>query len=216
MQYQRGSIRRISYLDGKIKIQNPIHMTQMQEKLYKAGVIDEYGNYIQGSGDTNELTGPKSKDDTIIDDWDDDQLIYTEDGDLSFDVPGKAGVIDVERLVQEQGADQAIYTLYNVTVRTAEKAIKGYRGVRMDDKSCASIAKKVMRRFDISEKHAPGMETVLADRIKAYTEAVTQRALRLSVPCAAECRTAGKLKAAVRRCVCSVCFVYVAKRKHAP
>ena len=69
-------------------------------------------------------------------------MIYTEDGDLSFDVPGKAGVIDVERLVLEQGADQAIYTLYNATVRTAEKAIKGYRGVRMDDKSYTAIAKK--------------------------------------------------------------------------
>jgi hypothetical protein len=127
-----------------------------------------------GTFDKNNPDIRYSKDDTIIDDWDDDQLIYTEDGDLSFDVPGKAGVIDVERLVQEQGADQAIYTLYNATVRTAEKAIKGYRGVRMDDKSYAAIAKKVMRRFDISEKHAPGMETVLADRIKAYTEAVTQ------------------------------------------
>lgn len=115
-----------------------------------------------------------SKDDTIIDDGDDGQLIFTEDGDISFDVPGKESVIDVERLMQEQGADQAIYTLFNATVRTAEKAIKGYRGVKMDDKSYAAIAKKVMRRFDISEKHAPGIETVIADRIRAYTEAVTQ------------------------------------------
>ena len=31
---QRGSIRKITYSNGKVKIQNPIHMTQMQEKLY--------------------------------------------------------------------------------------------------------------------------------------------------------------------------------------
>ena len=41
---QYGSIRRITYTDGKVKIQNPIHMTQMQEKMFKAGSIDEFGN----------------------------------------------------------------------------------------------------------------------------------------------------------------------------
>ena len=61
---KRGSIRKITYSDGKVKIQNPIHMTQMQEKLYKAGVIDEYGN------------AKFSKDDTIYDVYD--------DGDFGF------------------------------------------------------------------------------------------------------------------------------------
>ena len=49
---QRGSVRRITYSDGKVKIQNPIHMTQMQEKLYKAGVIDDYGNMRKSVDDT--------------------------------------------------------------------------------------------------------------------------------------------------------------------
>ncbi len=51
---QRGSVRRITYFDGKVKIQNPIHMTQMQEKLYKAGVIDDYGNMRKSVDDSIE------------------------------------------------------------------------------------------------------------------------------------------------------------------
>ena len=51
---QRGSVRRITYSDGKVKIQNPIHMTQMQEKLYKAGVIDDYGNMRKSVDDSIE------------------------------------------------------------------------------------------------------------------------------------------------------------------
>ena len=39
-----GPIRRISYADGKVKVQNPKSMTEMQKKLFEAGVIDEFGN----------------------------------------------------------------------------------------------------------------------------------------------------------------------------
>ena len=55
---QFGSIRKITYSGEKVKIQNPIHMTQMQEKLFRAGVIDEYGNPIN-------LSGKKSKNDAF-------------------------------------------------------------------------------------------------------------------------------------------------------
>ena len=39
-----GSIRRITYSDNKVKIQNSINKTAMELALEKAGVVDEYGN----------------------------------------------------------------------------------------------------------------------------------------------------------------------------
>ena len=41
-----GPIRRIAYVDGKVKVQNPKNMTAMQRKLYEAGLIDEFGNKL--------------------------------------------------------------------------------------------------------------------------------------------------------------------------
>lgn len=42
-----GSIRRITYSDGKVKIQNKKNMTATERALRDAGVIDDYGNVIQ-------------------------------------------------------------------------------------------------------------------------------------------------------------------------
>ena len=100
---QRGSIRRLSYSDGKVKIQNPIHMSQIQEKMYKAGLIDEYGN------------SRLSKEDTIFDDFEDEEVMFTADGDIAFDGFGADAqrTIDVKEMVQKQGAEHAVYTLYN-------------------------------------------------------------------------------------------------------
>ena len=41
-----GPIRKIAYVDGKVKVQNPKNMTDMQKKLYEAGIIDEFGNKL--------------------------------------------------------------------------------------------------------------------------------------------------------------------------
>ena len=46
-----GSIRRIAYVDGKVKIQNPKNMTDMQRKLFEAGIIDEFGNKLNSDRD---------------------------------------------------------------------------------------------------------------------------------------------------------------------
>lgn len=42
-----GSVRKISYADGKVKVQNAKNMTDMQRALLKAGAIDEFGNSKQ-------------------------------------------------------------------------------------------------------------------------------------------------------------------------
>ena len=41
-----GSIRRISYADGKIKAQNSRNATAFQKALVKAGAVDTFGNPI--------------------------------------------------------------------------------------------------------------------------------------------------------------------------
>ncbi len=51
-----GPIRKIAYVDGKVKVQNPKNMTEMQRKLFEAGKIDEFGNVIfseRGDGTSN-------------------------------------------------------------------------------------------------------------------------------------------------------------------
>ena len=50
-----GSIRRIAYVDGKVKIQNPKNMTDMQRKLFEAGIIDEFGNKLNSDRDSDYL-----------------------------------------------------------------------------------------------------------------------------------------------------------------
>ena len=42
-----GPIRKIAYVDGKVKVQNRKHMTDMEKKLLAAGIIDEFGNYLK-------------------------------------------------------------------------------------------------------------------------------------------------------------------------
>ncbi len=50
-----GSIRRIAYDAGKVKVQNPKNMSLMQKKLYEAGVVDEFGNKLSDR-DTNPVS----------------------------------------------------------------------------------------------------------------------------------------------------------------
>ena len=51
-----GPIRRIAYVDGKVKVQNPKNMTAMQKKLFDAGIIDEFGNKRFSERDTESVS----------------------------------------------------------------------------------------------------------------------------------------------------------------
>ena len=46
-----GPIRKIAYVDGKVKVQSPKNMTDMQKKLFDAGIIDEFGNKLNSDRD---------------------------------------------------------------------------------------------------------------------------------------------------------------------
>lgn len=121
--------------------------------------------------------GRYSKDDTIFDDFEDEEVMFTADGDIAFDGFGADAqrTIDVKEMVQEQGAEHAVYTLYNAAARTAEKAIKGHSGIQLGEQNYERIAKKLMRQFGISGKHSPEMQAVIADRVKAFADAVKQK-----------------------------------------
>ena len=41
-----GPFRRITYDGGKVKVQNPKNLTDMQKALLNAGAIDEFGNKL--------------------------------------------------------------------------------------------------------------------------------------------------------------------------
>lgn len=57
---QRGSIRIISYVDGKVKVQNKKNMTPMELALRKAGIIDDFGNLIENSDEVHSSQDPDS------------------------------------------------------------------------------------------------------------------------------------------------------------
>ena len=66
----------------------------------------------------NDPNGRYSKDDTIFDDFEDEEVMFTADGDIAFDGFGADAqrTIDVKEPVQEQGAEHAVYTLYNAAL----------------------------------------------------------------------------------------------------
>ena len=51
-----GPIRKIAYVDGKVKVQSPKSMSEMQKKLYEAGIIDEFGNKLFSDRDTDSVS----------------------------------------------------------------------------------------------------------------------------------------------------------------
>ncbi|MBQ6890336.1 MAG: hypothetical protein IJN53_04890 [Oscillospiraceae bacterium] len=48
-----GPIRKITYADGKVKVQNSKNMTEMQKRLFEAGIIDEFGNKLLSTRDSD-------------------------------------------------------------------------------------------------------------------------------------------------------------------
>ena len=109
------------------------HLLDNQRKTDRAGVSGQTQSEVPGgnSGSSNAITsdnaqktsyniapnGRSSKDDTIFDDFA-DEVIFTADGDIAFDGFGADAqrTIDVKEMVQEQGAEHAVYTLYNAAL----------------------------------------------------------------------------------------------------
>ena len=77
-------------------------------------------NNSDGGKEFNDPNGRKSKNDTIFDDFEDEEVMFTADGDIAFDGFGADAqrTIDVKELLQEQGAEHAVYTLYNAAAHS--------------------------------------------------------------------------------------------------
>lgn len=61
-----GSVRKITYADGKVKVQNAKNMTAMQRALQAAGIVDAYGNQQS----TKEKAEQNQERKGTITDWD--------------------------------------------------------------------------------------------------------------------------------------------------
>lgn len=110
------------------------HLLDNQRKTDRAGVSGQTQSEVPGgnSGSSNAITsdnaqksssnidpnGRYSKDDTIFDDFEDEEVMFTADGDIAFDGFGADAqrTIDVKEMVHEQGAEHAVYTLYNAAL----------------------------------------------------------------------------------------------------
>lgn len=178
------------YVRNKKEIESFCKKVNLHDRLHKSNNLIEISvsqsseksnpsqhNYSDSGKEFNDPNGRYSKDDTIFDDFEDEEVMFTADGDIAFDGFGADAqrTIDVKEMVQEQGAEHAVYTLYNAAARTAEKAIKGHSGIQLGEQNYERIAKKLMRQFGISGKHSPEMQAVIADRVKAFADAVKQK-----------------------------------------
>lgn len=71
---QYGSVRKITYTGGKVKIQNSKNKTNMQTALEKAGVIDSYGTSISkkkatGDGKRRYSISPNKQMDALVEEY---------------------------------------------------------------------------------------------------------------------------------------------------
>ena len=86
----------------------------------------------------NDPNGRYSKDDTIFDDFADEEVMFTADGDIAFDGFGADAqrTIDVKELVQVQGAEHAVYTLYNAAAlrQMAEMCSEAFENARENER----------------------------------------------------------------------------------
>ena len=51
-----GPIRKIAYVDGKVKVQSPKNMSEIQKIMFEAGIIDEFGNKLLSDRDTDSIS----------------------------------------------------------------------------------------------------------------------------------------------------------------
>lgn len=114
----------------------------------------------------NGIVKPKlSVDDTIID-FNDDLFL---DEDLFFE--GTEEHINFEKVIKNSPAD-ALNIIYNTASKTALTGISQFKDVKLDYKAYTSIARKVMKDYEIIKKHNPDAEAKIANTIRKYVELI--------------------------------------------
>ena len=120
-QYSKDTIERLADL---IELLRPTEGTIntiysiTSEKPTEQEFLDKLHEETEEGKEFNDPNKRFSKDDTIFDDFADEEVMFTADGDIAFDGFGADAqrTIDVKEMVQEQGAEHAVYTLYNAAL----------------------------------------------------------------------------------------------------
>ena len=130
---QYGPIRRITYSDNKVKVENSINESSFEIALKKAGVIDSYGNIISNE---NKNSGTKSSS-RITPEMEREYLTAVQNGDMQT----------AQHMVDEVAKEKGY-------------SIKAYHGTRKADSTVfRRNVNYITSNPDVAQSYAPNNET---------------------------------------------------------
>ena len=129
--------------------------------------------------------GRYSKDDTIFDDFEDEEWLWQSDeSGAAVDTDDPLGLMDepetgssaptenaFDKLVTEN-PDEAVYVAFNAAAKTVERTLRSFAGVNPQQADLERVARKVMRQYGIKEKYNPELVGELAADMKAFSDDV--------------------------------------------
>lgn len=133
----------------------------------------------------NDPNGRYSKDDTIFDDFEDEEWLWQSDeSGAAVDPDDPLGLMDepetgssaptenaFDKLVTEN-PDEAVYVAFNAAAKTVERTLRSFAGVNPQQADLEHVARKVMRQYGIKEKYNPELVGELAADMKAFADDV--------------------------------------------
>lgn len=129
--------------------------------------------------------GRYSKDDTIFDDFEDEEWLWQSDeSGAAVDPDDPLGLMDepetgssaptenaFDKLVEED-PNEAVYVAFNAAAKTVERTLRSFAGVNPQQADLERVARKVMRQYGIKEKYNPELVGELAADMKAFADDV--------------------------------------------
>lgn len=176
---------------------------ESREKFAKKKDFKDYTNSEKNKSaltDDSEIEGKKSKDDTIFDLDDEEQLWWDEEYERRLDEQVKdesdeidpedewgrtfreiarddliakdSRTVDVDKLLENETPDMAVFQLYSNMSRMAEGTLRGASSIRLEDADYEKVAQRVMRNYGIKGKNFSQAKSEIAARIKSFVEDV--------------------------------------------
>ena len=164
-------------------------------KLYKktvpltdvAWIDPTQGQYASVSNSDRNFApnGRYSKDDTIFDDFEDEEWLWQSDeSGAAVDPDDPLGLMEepetgnsaptenaFDKLVEED-PNEAVYVAFNAAAKTVERTLRSFAGVNPQQADLERVARKVMRQYGIKEKYNPELVGELAADMKAFADDV--------------------------------------------
>ena len=164
-------------------------------KLYKktvpltdvAWIDPTQGQYASVSNANRDFApnGRYSKDDTIFDDFEDEEWLWQSDeSGAAVDPDDPLGLMEepeaessamtenaFDKLVEED-PNEAVYVAFNAAAKTVERTLRSFAGVNPQQADLERVARKVMRQYGIKEKYNPELVGELAADMKAFADDV--------------------------------------------